>query len=352
MRDITLKLFEITLKPTSGFGTPLKGDTLFGHVCWQAAYDSALLNGGLDRWVACYEERPFLVCSSAWPKFYDGSNKISYAVKRPDLPPSFLFHSSVHDKKASMEERKQNQKQKWLILDEGLLLDLKRPRYVPDEGLLDLAGNQVTEETRRALRGKKRREFYAESEQQHNTINRLTMTTGEGMFAPFAEMTDYYYPESELAVFVLIDEEATDSERIRIAFERIGQFGFGKNASTGWGRFVLGEVEELELAKVHAPNAGYVLSPVVPEKSRCAEYSFTPFIRFGRHGDILACSRNPFKNPIIMADEGAVFVPSSREVFTKPYVGRAVLHSSTSMEKTVHQGYAIYLPFNLEMHHD
>lgn len=344
-----MKFYEITIKPTSGFGTPLKGDTLFGHLCWQAAYDPTLLEGGLDRWIACYEESPFLVCSSAWPKFCDDKNKTLYAVKRPDLPTSFLFDSSAQDKKTRMEERKDNQKKKWLLLDEELSVNLEKARYETDEGLLDKARKQVTEETRRAMRVKKPRQFCAESEQQHNTINRMTMTTGQGMFAPFTEMASFYYPETELAVFVLIDEEATDIARVCTAFERIGQFGFGKDASTGWGRFEMAEHVEILLPRVDSPNAGYVLSPVVPEKNIFSDLYFSPFVRFGRHGDILARSGNPFKNPTIMADEGAVFVTNKQEVFEKPYIGRAVFNCSKSMEKTVHQGYSIYLPFKLEM---
>jgi len=56
-----VKLYEITIRPVSGFGTPLKGDTLFGHFCWQAAYDASILNGGLNQWIACYAEKPCAV---------------------------------------------------------------------------------------------------------------------------------------------------------------------------------------------------------------------------------------------------------------------------------------------------
>ena len=85
-----MKLYEITIKPVSGFGTPLKGDTLFGHVCWQAAYVAKILNGGLDKWIACYGEKPFAVFSTAWPKLCD-KGKWFYAVKRPDVPLSRHF---------------------------------------------------------------------------------------------------------------------------------------------------------------------------------------------------------------------------------------------------------------------
>ena len=62
-----MKLYALTIRPLSGFGTPLKGDTIFGHFCWQFAYDSTLLNGGFQSWVDKYQQQPFAVFSSAYP---------------------------------------------------------------------------------------------------------------------------------------------------------------------------------------------------------------------------------------------------------------------------------------------
>ncbi|MBU4259652.1 MAG: hypothetical protein KKI12_11245 [Proteobacteria bacterium] len=347
-----MKLYEIILKPMSGFGTSLKGDSLFGHFCWQAAYDPSLLNGGLNKWISCYGEKPFVVFSSAWPKIED-NGKFFYAFKRPDMPISFLFPTSKKNKKETIEQLKENKKKKWMKVDESLSLDLDSVEYLTNKDIVEKAYKQATDDTRRMMKGKRHYEFCFEFIQQHNTINRITMTTGEGMFAPFAETNFFYYPETELAVFVLINEEATDIEKICTALENIGKFGFGRDASTGCGRFELGEHDELALPSVESPNACYVLGPVVPEKGLFSDHYFTPFVRFGKHGDVLATSENPFKNPVVMADEGAVFIPKNNDVFKKAYIGRAVLNSSKIKEHTVvHQGYAPYLPFRLEMKHE
>ena len=343
-----MKLYEIIIKPLSGFGTPLKGDTLFGHFCWQAAYNSLLLEGGLEKWIACYQDRPFAVFSSTCPKFVD-DGKFFYAFKRPELPLSFLFPPSSDDKKEALKEFKENKKKKWMRVDEKLSLTLDSVEYMTDEDLVKASKKQVTKETGKTMRGERHQKFYADFIQQHNTINRLTMTTGEGVFAPFTETAFFYYPETKLAVFVLIDEEATDIERVRIAMENIGMFGFGRDASTGCGRFDLAEPTELPLPSADSCNACYALAPTVPEKGLFPEHYFTPFVRFGKHGDVLATSENPFKNPVVMADEGAVFMPKNENVFKKPYIGRAVLNTSKSIKQTVVQGYAPYLPFRLEM---
>jgi CRISPR-associated protein Csm4 len=96
-----------------------------------------------------------------------------------------------------------------------------------------------------------------------------------------------------------------------------------------------------------SPNACYTLAPCVPEKDTFVEMFFTPFTRFGRHGDVFAKSSNPFKNPVIMADESAIFIPKSRESFNKPYIGRAVIDISKAEPRTVMQGYSLYLPVNM-----
>ncbi len=333
-----MRLYAISLQPLSGFGTPMKGDTLFGHFCWQAAYDPGLLNGGLDRWSACYGERPCVVFSSAVP-FFSG-HATPYAVKRPDLPRSVLFGKSPGStsKREQMELRKQNDKKKWMLLSKSLVMDLGKLEYRTDAELASMAHGEAGP-----------MELLSRFDQPHNTVHRLTGTTGTGPFAPFSEAVHFFAPNAELAVFVLVDPEATDIERVRLGLERIGQMGFGKNGSTGLGRFRLGGFcEELPIPAGQDCNACYALAPVVPEKGVHQKVYSRPFVRFGKHGDRLARSPHPFKNPVIMADEGAVIVPGREEALRKPYIGTAVLRTSKALSGAMMQGYAPYLPMKLE----
>lgn len=342
-----MKLYEVIIKPESGFGTPLKGDTIFGHICWQAAYHPDLLDGGFNCWIERYAERPFVVCSSAWPKIRkDG--KWFYAMKRPDYPPGRLFSSTQKNKRQELEQKKKNLKKKRFLVSEDLCLSLHADHFITDKELLSYLFSDLSSESQKMMRRKAEKIFMSEFIQPHNTINRLTMTTGSGMFAPHSEAAEFYYPETELAIFILVDEEATDIDRILSALERIGRVGYGRNASTGAGKFSLGECEEKALPDTSDSDACYNLSPVLPEIGRYKECWFTPFTRFGRHGDALAASKNPFKNPVIMLDEGAVLIPSDKSVFAKPYLGRPAAGISKVLPGAVAQGYSIYLPFKLE----
>ena len=130
------------------------------------------------------------------------------------MPISFLFPQAKGvNKKEAIGELKENKKKKWMKVNESLSLNINSAEYLTNRELVEKAYNQATEDAKRMMRGKQHHEFYLEFIQHHNTINRMTMTTGEGMFAPYTETNYYYYPETELAVFFLLDEDATDIGR-------------------------------------------------------------------------------------------------------------------------------------------
>ncbi len=265
------------------------------------------------------------------------------------MPLNRIFHETETDRKAFMKQRKANAGRKWLLIPENLRISLNAENYRSDKDIVATAFGEMSPETKHALRSGGKNHFCMEHVQPHNTINRLTMTTGEVPFVPFSLSSFYYYPETKLALFVLIDEEATDIIRVRTALERIGQFGFGRDASAGMGRFTLEDDNLKEVSAATGDNACYTLAPVIPEEGIYRHSFFTPFTRYGRHGDVLATSPHPFKNPVIMADEGAVFIPVHKEALKKPYWGKPACNVSKTIPQAVVQGYAPCLPFQMEM---
>ncbi len=344
-----MKVYEITIKPLTGFGTSLKGDTIFGHFCWQIAYDEKLSGKTLDVLLSSYHSKPFAIFSSAYPRF-SNSTKCFYAFKTPDLPMDNLF-ALPDDKKEKIKKRKEYKAKRWMLLEKGKgFSSFKDLKFMNDKDLLEKAKVNISDETKKQMRRSDAKNFVSAFSQSHNKINRITNTTGEEGFAPFAVEQQVFYPGTELVLFVGIDETLIKIEQIRIGLERIGSSGFGKDASTGLGRFELSGESEIDLTKMgsNSPNACYTLSPCVPERDTFAAMFFTPFTRFGRHGDVFAKSSNPFKNPVIMADDGGVFIPKNRDIFNKPYIGRAVTNISKTEPRTVMQGYSLYIPVNVE----
>lgn len=344
-----MKVYEITIKPITGFGTPIKGDTIFGHFCWQIFYDEKLIGYDLNTALSNYQSKPFVIFSSAFPKFCVGKRYL-YAFKTPYLPYDKLF-DLPQDKKERIFKQKEYKSKQWMMIEEGHeFLSFKKLDYLSHSELLAKAKINLSEETRKDMRRAGSKNYIAVFSQPRNSINRITSTTGKEGFAPFEVDQFVFYPETELALFVGIDEAVVNISQILEGLERIGNLGFGKDASTGLGRFDLGEETEIDLKEMgsKSPNACYTLAPCVPEKETFVGMFFTPFTRYGKHGDVLAKSSNPFKNPVIMADEGGIFIPKSHESFNKPYIGRAVVNISKAEPRTVMQGYSLYLPCKLE----
>ena len=70
-----MKLYKTTFIPTSNFATTLKGDTLFGQICWAIRYTFG--NDKLEALLLNYETKPFLVVSDGFAKGY---------LPKPSLP--------------------------------------------------------------------------------------------------------------------------------------------------------------------------------------------------------------------------------------------------------------------------
>jgi CRISPR-associated protein Csm4 len=317
-KEKNMAIHTITIKPTSPFGTPLKGDTIFGHFCWQAVQDQNLLNGGLDNWITAYPHKPFAVFSSAWPRIND-NGKLLFALKRPDLPPAML--ETADSKKLSCEERltarKDNKAKKWLLVGEDLCVTATMDRLSSDHDLFERCLSQHPEKEQQAYRllPKKQQKLLYMAEQQHNSINRLTMTTGKGFFAPFAMENIHYLPGLELAIFVYINEEATDIERVQAAFVRIGQWGFGRDASTGLGRFEVTGCNEVKFPETDTSTACYTIGPCVPQPNSFKQAYFTPFTRFGKHGGPLVLTGKPFKIRWSWPTKARSFIRTTRIFF-------------------------------------
>ena len=322
------------LKFTTPIGTPLKGDTLFGHICWQIAYDKSLFNKTINDLISEYHSDPFCVVSSGFP-IIKQNDKYTLLFRSSSLPHEVIFSEHIKEVHTYLKERKKFKKKRWMVL-EGTSGSLKKARYYTDKEVFEL------------LLGLESEGVIREFTYVHNSIQRTTLTTSSEGFAPYSVYNYCYHPDLYTGVVVCtIEEYLTPTEKV---LKRIGQTGFGRDASAGLGKFDVIEYFPLDIYSIGAkePDAIYTLSPAVIEPKDFVESYYIPFVRYGKHGDILAKTRNPFKNPIIMLDEGAVLVLKNREVLKKPYTGKALKGVSIVLEQSIHQGYTPYIPVLLE----
>lgn len=328
-----MKFCEIIIKPQSAFGTPLKGDTIFGHFCWQCALDPDVCGATIDELLRSYLSSPPFVFSSALPVVKDGDSKLYY-LNRPTVPLSWYKKDDANikiDECSAVKHRKELKAKKFFV--------------VSDKELFNLS---LCEDRLKNSSHKENDFIQIDYEQSHNSINRLTGTTSEGDFAPFQQTNFCFFDTIALAVFVVFDDAYISVASIEDGMQRIGECGFGRDASTGLGRFLVEKVSEINVPKPVNVQSVVTLAPCVPAIDSYIESYFVPFTRFGRHGANLAVSRNPFKAPVIMADEGAVFKLSEGKQQEWQIIGSAVSNVSVVQPRAVTQGYAPCLPICLE----
>lgn len=101
--------------------------------------------------------------------------------------------------------------------------------------------------------------------QQHNTLNRQTMTTGENEFAPYSMSQIWYAPETVLDLYIVFDETRISFAKIKQCLEDIGAFGFERDASIGLGKFTLAENPQVVQFTTKNANACLTLANIAPQ---------------------------------------------------------------------------------------
>ena len=342
---------RLVIEPQSAFATPLRGDTLFGHLCW--ALRDGLDEGRLRELLQGYtEDRPFAVVSDPFPE---------QCWPRPAVPPAVFGSLDPRKRKAAA-------KRAWLRHQ-----DFTRPIgewlrcMVEDPGVADDAGRSGPPHARDRdrTRGSSRFGHAPEVETEptdtrrvalvhketrlRNSIDRRTGTTSDEGFAPYGVPQHWYRPGMRLDCHLVFDPGRIDAGTLREAMAAIGRFGYGRDATVGLGRFAVENGESTDLSSLpiaqDSPTSWLTLAPMTPQglpwnPKRCW---YRPFTRFGRHGNAAVHSGNPFKAPVLLADTGAVLTPAEGcepRLFVGQGLGGTHQPLSLGLPETVHQCYA------------
>ncbi len=320
-----MQTYQFTLKPLTAFATAWFGDTFFGQLCWaiRNRYGEDKLTELLEGYI---ENKPFAIVSNAFPEGY---------IPLPKIPGHYY-------KEVTGLDRKSVKKLTWLPLDA-----LSKPlaewlHYGKSEA--DIAQAYGDKELN------KLQETYS---QPHNSINRQTGTTGDG-FAPYSIEQHWFHPKLQWHCYIQIDEQRIGLESIRQCLEDIGQIGYGRDASIGMGKFAIKDSQPFQFSAQNQANACLTLAPCAPQgQNYSADKSYYQiFTRFGRHGDRAVQQGKPFKNPVLLAQAGAVFSVPNCE---KHWIGQGIGGQgelSKIIPDTIQQGYSlvvgIYLPDDAE----
>lgn len=304
------RLFRLRLQPLSDFGTPLVGDTLFGHLCWALRWRHG--SESLSSWLQDYGSgSPFAVVSDAFPAGWLPRPSVSLARLGLAFDPAL---------------RKADKRRVWLPFTEVAkpLGEWVQLAGSPEGGLGRAA--TVTQ----------------------NTIHRVTGATGTGMFAPRQVERTAFATGQELDVYVVVNVASIEPAQVFQAFDDIGQTGYGRDASTGLGKFRVLEQEGYSWPSPSGVAHGITLAPCAPEVAALMadDCHYLPVTRFGRHGSSLSLFGQPFKKPLLMMRTGALlaFAGGHVPVVHGRGLGGAEQPISDVEPATVHQGYSPIVP--------
>ncbi|MEF8697961.1 MAG: hypothetical protein V5B33_01335 [Candidatus Accumulibacter sp. UW20] len=311
-------LHRATLALHTPLGTPLAGDTLFGQLCW--ALREAAGETELCRRLEGYTEgQPWLVVSDGLPAGH---------LPRPTLPQHFAASSD------DPAQRKAARKKRWI------------PAERTGTALAALLASAVDDEC--AYGGKAPQHAV----QTHNTLDRLSGSTGEGVFAPYSVAQSFHAAGQRIDLYLVLDSERSGADEVADLLAAVGSTGFGRDAGVGLGKFTVDGIEPARFALPADGNAWWSLAPCAPQGLGLdgSKSYWRVLTRFGRHGNALALAGKPFKTPVLLAASGAVLTPE--EGFTvRPFIGQGIGGNgrlSRAEAATVQQGYAPVATIALE----
>ncbi len=281
-----MKSLKITINFISPVASLMQSDTIFGQFAWWYRYKY-----GEDRLTDAlkgFETQPFVVFSDGFLE-----NTISIPILKPQ----------------SLSKIKDNIGEKYY----EKMKDVKSARYVKldDEWLNESSINFFSiypfmncESDKRV----KSQKFI------RNSINRISNTTEEGLYS--TEET-FFDSSINVDIYAKYDENKIIKDEIEEIFDEIGSFGFGKDKSTGKGRFKLVNIEENpSILEARQTNAFINLSSGIYDEN-CEILFGKTFTKFGKHSEELVF-KNPFKNPVILFKSGSVFkVKQIKEIYGK-----------------------------------
>ncbi|AEI14990.1 protein of unknown function DUF324 [Flexistipes sinusarabici DSM 4947] len=308
-----MKYYKATIFPKSPFATPPMSDTLFGQLIWMLND----LGEDVAKMLATYDSNPCFVVSD----FIANNQGVA-----PKMPTTYNLGKSKMEKIQEILDRKELKKRSKIDLDK-----LYKMQKIDSKKIIDNSIKKNHDEI---------------NETVHCSLNRLTGTTGNG-FDPYSVIETVYKKDTFFTCYFYVSENE-HVEKIKDALILMGKIGFGKDASIGKGRFSVDKFEEINFSH-NNKNSIYTLGNVVldgiNDYKNCYYEIFT---RFGKHGNILSVTGNPYKNPVVMAKQGALITDVSDKLFEKPFIGKSLKGLSYHQE-TVHQGYSLYVPIDVEV---
>jgi CRISPR-associated protein Csm4 len=328
------KIQILRLRQNSGLLTELQSDTIWGHFCWRLKEKHG--EESLKNFLKDYEDgNPVFTVSSSFFEKKD-SIYISYPlngnqhedignVSKREKIEAFLKHKKMKSRKFlnSTDFNSYLQTGSW---QQNESEELEEPSY------LDSLRTSV-EISRETLSSKK---------------SQLFSYSGRYVNEEFLKDTLEFTCTNTIVFVKILNEEKFAEMKGADLIEDTFDIGFGKKKSSGFGAFkILEPLRDFTDFKEPETSNGFItLGNYLPsENDGVSDYFYEILVKYGKLGEKLSLSANPFKRPFIMLTPGSVFLTDKRS----DYYGRCTNTGeiSKSFPSVLQSGYAFSLRVNL-----
>lgn len=350
--------YEIKLKVHTALGTPLSADTLFGHLCWALRYQQG--EPTLQTFLNDYTKgTPPLLLSDPFPQGF---------WPMPHLPRlTKTQQDKLEDRLSKMTRQEllkhigtQNQDDEELPVPIAanqpnaielfdILKWLYKLRWLPDKALRDLAGRLSTSSIFNWFFDDQnscgKPNLPGETIVPHNTINRLTGTTGD-KDSFFFTREFHIHPADPPIFHLLAASPSYTADQLQQWFTDALTAGYGKYKFRGKGKVTVESVSPFQPPAVSRANAALLLAACTPAADDPADGFWKLQTKFGKLGGDWAVGphpsgiHNPFKKPLIMLTAGSILKTDS----PRPFYGRLVDDIHRNFDEVRHYAIAPALP--------
>ena len=307
---------KITIKPISPFITVLQSDTIFGHFAW--GYRYCFGESKLNKLLETFKQKPFIVFSDGFIK-----GTLPKPFLKPYLPKNEELIFAKEIKKIGFIDKELIFKNIDNLKDEIIFKKLSENKKI----------NSPCEKSFSKEKNKKDIESQIT---QKNSINRNSNLVTEGLYSI---KESFFGSGFEFEVYFKYQD--IDKKTIKEVFEFISKRGYGKDKTTGKGRFTFDIDWDFEGKKYFLEKKDKYLNLSTMLKSDNMHLLYGKTItKFPKAGGIYAYSQ-PFKNPFIAYVPGSTFIVGDGEF------GRAeekIFNKSNHFQN----GYSIGIYFNGE----
>lgn len=291
-----MKNYILNIKPKSGFLTDLQSDTIYGHFCWRLK--EQLGDKRLEDFISLYKNKqPIFLLSDGLPKVKD--------IIRFPRPYIFLKSQTKENKVDKIIEFVAKKEEK-----ERNYLNLSELNNFLSTGKIELEEVDEREGEKKDIRTKiRKKRIIEESLRVSVQIDRNSFASAEGKL--YSYNPKFTRDDVSFVILVkVIDEGKFKEFNCENILNDTFIVGFGKKKSSGYGQFeVVGYKEFPDIVESDNAKSFMVLGNYLPHQDdKISPIGYDINTKYGKFGEELALSENPFKNPIVFMTAGSCFM--------------------------------------------